>query len=118
MQATRIFSNRYIVSHPLQERILSWSALYIYHILCTVGARPQPGAIYSNTSSPLYLENPLCIGDELSLIECQQDMDNMCSHRNDVGVQCEGTCMHLKLGQVTFLLGHHPIFVLVCKAVE
>jgi deleted-in-malignant-brain-tumors protein 1 len=82
------------------------------------GARPQPGAIYSNTSSPLYLENPLCIGDELSLIECQQDMDNMCSHRNDVGVQCEGTCMHLKLGQVTFLLGHHPIFVLVCKAVE
>ena len=74
----------------------------IYHFIHTyIGARPQPGSVFSDVSRPLYLEIPVCSGDELSLVDCHRDLGHTCNHTSDVGVRCEGT--HLEYPKMSLL---------------
>ena len=51
------------------------------------------GAYYGSGLGEVLLDNVVCRGDELSLLECEHEPVGMtnCDHSEDAGVRCEGT---------------------------
>lgn len=49
------------------------------------------GSSFSDTSRPVFLAGPDCVGNESSILDCSQNFS--CSSQGGVGVICQGKCL-------------------------
>ena len=51
-------------------------------------------AVFGQGSGPIFLNNVICTGDEMTLLDCSSDpigMTGSCTHEDDAGVQCRSS---------------------------
>jgi len=63
-------------------------------VMVLPGATPYSDTRFGSGSGPIWLDSPLCTGNENNLLNCSHRgigvTSYSCGHDNDVGVQCPG----------------------------
>ena len=93
------------------------------YIKATAAVRP---ARFGSGSGPILFSEVACVGDESTITECDHHSTggHNCSHKEDVGVVCEGqsvcSCEHafMSVCMHTMTQAHHTILLNICTVLQ